>query len=917
MERVFPKSLKKKTQLVPLSIASELEYSMHNIKYRARYYVMKQTGIILLFLIYLSSRGHAQNSLTISGIVLDTTGNMIANATIRLSTLKDSVMTISRDDGSFNALINQSNILKLEVTIKGYLPFQKVYDIPHNLHKINLHSIILYAEYQQLQSFTISRIKGITIKEDTIKYHTAAFKMRTGDELQHLMKLLPGIIQDTSGNFIVEGKKLSRVLVNGQDYPGGNILTLLKSFPADIIQEIQVIDDYDDKIKLTHIKSGEANKVLNIVLKNQETKTTIGHFEFGMGNLGKYLTSALLNSITVRRQLTINAFATNNSPVGSLREKQIQFGYANSWGKQLQVNGDLSLSNDERSIESKGFQNNYYTGGTTQQTQSAQTIDKNKNFVLNYNVTYTPTANMKVRMHSFTGISRGYESVAGNYSTLERDSSFFKITNGVFKGNSNSKTITSISDIYFERISKHSKSRMSILATYRSRNEINNGSNSNFTNILLGTDTTLSNQTYLLRTGNPKKDWSADLNYFFPIGKNSFVQIGYNWNYSLMNYNRNTTVLNNQDSTLQIPDSSNNSFLFRDISSVIHTGYLTHSKKLNLTLNFDIKPAIQGGETEQKESERSYKYLNILPQAELSYLFGTGKRMTFLYKGAPTYPSLEQLNPIKDYTNAQYPTQGNQNLKSAYSHVILLHYEQTVRKNDQIWGFGLVLNYNQVQNAITTHILHSHDTSAIIQQTTFTNIGGYRDLKADYHMNFPSLIHKRLQINIDGGLTNNSIPAIVDSIPFNTININLHQSLNITLNIPEKVEFTGAIGYTHIAQRLSTEKEPTLYSSLNWVINSRHIFLKKWLLEYVIRQSYIYGMSTSLAPNPTICDITIKYDFIKTKRLSLGFSCFNLLDQNGNFSQSLTPTGLSQTSFAFSNRYFMLKAIWKFEITKL
>jgi len=65
------------------------------------------------------------------------------------------------------------------------------------------------------------------------------------------MKRLPGIDWDTGGNVMIEGKKVNRIMINGQDFIAGDVKTALRNLPADIIDKVQVIDDYGDKARLT------------------------------------------------------------------------------------------------------------------------------------------------------------------------------------------------------------------------------------------------------------------------------------------------------------------------------------------------------------------------------------------------------------------------------------------------------------------------------------------------------------------------------------------------------------------------------------------------------------------------------------------------------------------------------------------
>src|SRR5207253_7688129 len=72
---------------------------------------------------------------------------------------------------------------------------------------------------------------------------------------------------------ISQGKAVSRVKVNGKDFFGGDVKTATKELPANIVDKIQVIDDYGDQATVSGIKDGDPDKVINITIKKDKNRS--------------------------------------------------------------------------------------------------------------------------------------------------------------------------------------------------------------------------------------------------------------------------------------------------------------------------------------------------------------------------------------------------------------------------------------------------------------------------------------------------------------------------------------------------------------------------------------------------------------------------------------------------------------------
>lgn len=113
---------------------------------------------------------------------------------------------------------------------------------------------------------------GVTLKTDTIEYNTRAYPVKADSKINAILKKLPGIDVDSSGNVTSQGQPITKVRINGTDLFGSNVTLATQNLPASIIDKIQVINDFSNMAARTSIKSGEPNKVLNLVVRNNSDK---------------------------------------------------------------------------------------------------------------------------------------------------------------------------------------------------------------------------------------------------------------------------------------------------------------------------------------------------------------------------------------------------------------------------------------------------------------------------------------------------------------------------------------------------------------------------------------------------------------------------------------------------------------------
>ncbi|MBC7868137.1 MAG: carboxypeptidase regulatory-like domain-containing protein, partial [Gloeobacteraceae cyanobacterium ES-bin-316] len=255
---------------------------------------------------FLSFNLFAQKQISVKGIIKTDNGKSLSGASVVLSYpgKKDSLKTVSNEKGGFVfSTVNAGKVL-VTVTFVGYKKFINEYDYSGAAGEQNIWDIVLTPGDYTLETVTVEAAK-IQIKEDTVSYKIDSTMYRKNDNVEEVLKKLPGIEVDRAGKVTAQGKEVTRVKVNGKEFFGGDVTTATRELNADMVDKIQVIDDYGDQSAFTGVRDGEASKTLNIQLKKDKNKGYFGNVTAGGGTEGRYLGGLSLNLFNNEQQVSV------------------------------------------------------------------------------------------------------------------------------------------------------------------------------------------------------------------------------------------------------------------------------------------------------------------------------------------------------------------------------------------------------------------------------------------------------------------------------------------------------------------------------------------------------------------------------------------------------------------------------------
>ncbi|MGB5418632.1 carboxypeptidase regulatory-like domain-containing protein, partial [Algibacter sp.] len=123
----------------------------------------------------------------------------------------------------------------------------------------------------------------VTVKGDTLIYNADSFKNGSERKLEDVLEKLPGVVVNDDGQVEVEGKVVSKLMVNGKDFFDGDTKLGIKNIPSNAVDKIQVLRNYSEVGQLSGVTNNQDNVALNIKLKKGKENFWFGNVTAGGG----------------------------------------------------------------------------------------------------------------------------------------------------------------------------------------------------------------------------------------------------------------------------------------------------------------------------------------------------------------------------------------------------------------------------------------------------------------------------------------------------------------------------------------------------------------------------------------------------------------------------------------------------------
>jgi len=236
---------------------------------------------ILILIMTFSLNALSQN-IRFEGTIKDTTGVALEMANVMAINQQTKVMdayAITNHEGKFILNLKSNSVYLIKASYIGFQSYEKTINIASS----NINLSIVLKEGTQLKEIEIVYEMPVTISGDTIVYNSDSFTNGTERKLEDVLKKLPGVEVNKDGEIEVEGKKVQKIMVEGKDFFDGDTKIATKNIPADALDKIQVLRNYNEVSNLKGVGNDDENIAINIKLKEGKKNFWFGDMQAGIG----------------------------------------------------------------------------------------------------------------------------------------------------------------------------------------------------------------------------------------------------------------------------------------------------------------------------------------------------------------------------------------------------------------------------------------------------------------------------------------------------------------------------------------------------------------------------------------------------------------------------------------------------------
>lgn len=893
--------------------------------------------LLVFFCLIFSFKAHAQTTNITGTVYDDVTKEAIEMASIRVLNATDSAYVAgSATDakGKFNINVKRGTYI-VQVSFMSYI---SQYFKVNARNGIAVLGDVYLKEDAVLLNEAIVEAKApeIIVKGDTVEYNADAYKVQETAVLADLIKKIPGAEIDADGKITVNGKDISKILVDGKEFFSNDPKIASENLPAKMIEKLQVLDQKSDMARLTGFDDGEEQTVINLIARPGMKEGIMGTVGGGYGSEDRYEANGFLNVAKNNNRFSALGNFNNNNNAGG--------GGGGRWGgnrgvtettmgginiamepsKKLKYDGDIQYNGRDNNVETTS--NTEYTDGSISEKKSSVQNTNNQNFNTRLRFEWTPDSLTNIIFRPDFSYSR---STSAGFNDGERTSTKRPDYDFVSNGHSSSKgnTFRLNGNLLINR-KLNDKGRSFSLEFSGGLSDGKTEGDSYSENDYYKIDS-LYVQDQIYTQKNNSYNWRARVSYLEPVGYNNFLELAYDIRNTHSETDKVTYDNDGSDNYTVLAEdytrNTKNDFLNQRISA----SFQSRRAKYNYTAGLELMPSrsrtsvVKPKEGESRDQAKNY--LNFAPRLEFNYLWDRRHNLRIRYNGQTSQASTDQLFDGIISQNATDTTWGNPDLKPSFSHRLELRYRKYIpEKASSIMAF---LNFNYVMDDIVSVTRAGVGNS---MNTTYENMDGNMNGRAMFMYNTP-LKNKSFSINsrtfVNYNQDNTYIYEENEKETYkNTANVySINENLGLKYN-SDKFQFDigGNFSFEENINSYQKRNDKTIYNyggmgSFTWYLPYSFVLASN--LTYSSNSGYEAGyQQNSWIWNAELAkefNITLKSGESKTSLpATVKFRIYDILKDQSNISRSANAQRVTYSTYNTISSYFMVGLTIRFQSFK-
>lgn len=911
--------------------------------------ILTMSSFAAILMLLISSVLLAQGNRRVTGSLQTMAGQPVIGATVTLISGQDSIQTASDNVGTFSFANLKGVQFDMTAHSLGMDTLRHSFTFEEGRTQLLLPPLTMVETSQMIGEVTINRRVDIVIKDDTLEYNTKDLKLREGALAEDALKQLDGLEVDKDGNVTAQGEAITRIRVNGKDFFGGDLKAATRNLPADIIEKIQIVDDYGDMANITGNRTGDPERIINIQIDPSRNNGSMGNFRVGGGTEERYQATGMYGMM--REGMQVNILGNLNNVNASLFDFNIRGSGARRGGGgggggggfggggggfgggsgltntgSLGVNfrrdfspafntyGNYSFSRDNNRTLSLNI-NDYFNENLIE-IRDNQTGRISNSHRFDWNIEYKPTEKdyfklsptLRIQNTTNDGLMMANNSLDGSLITEQ-----LTTTN-----TGNYQPSYGFSGLYNRRLSDHGRNLFFDFS-------LNTSSTEQDEERILETaflDPNMDTENYIRTLAdlqNKNLNGGASVSYSEPMGE--FGSLEFNYDYNFRNYdNRRFDNALNLSGQPVVDDEvfiGNRIFDYSFITHRVGANYRFRSEKIVYSIGASVQPNQLKGEATVLDNQVSINRtgFNFAPIARFEYKFTRSKTFSIQYSGRANEPGFSQLQPFTDYSNRNAPVTGNPDLNAEFNHDVRIRFNNFDAGTGQSW-FASVSGSLTEDRIVSNRSIRVDPELGVIQETSYLNTDGYHNMRANYHYSIP--MKERTYVLSFMGMANygNNISFTDDDKNIGQ-NYSLMQGLNFRFNPKETLEIVPGVRYMYnYTQNSGSGARPGVNNEIStWALtlNTSINITPTTIWGGDFAKTSNSGYNAQVGANPMIINTYLEQQFLKGRQGAVRFQAFDLLNEQTNVSRNVSDNLINDSRTNRLARYFMLTLSYRFQ----
>ena len=916
---------------------------------------------LLLMLMTASAFAQGGSRGRVSGKVIDADDKLpVMEATVQVLSLPDSTMVTGQStnlDGRFSIHVRPGNYV-LRVSFIGYTSVEKKISITNAKPNLNVGTVEMSIDAVMLDAATVvAQAPEVTAKADTLIYNTSAYRVPEGSALEELVKKLPGAEVDESGKITINGKEITKIMIDGKEFFADDPNIAMKNLPVNIIDKIQAYDKQSDMARVTGIEDGEEETVLDLTVKPGMNHGFFGNVDGAYGTEDRYSGKLLANYFRDKNQFTVIGSANNVNDNS----------FPGGGGFRRQENGltaikmaGANFATENEKFKSEGSVNFNYKDADQISKQSSETFVSTENSSFknamdhsrNKTTNLTADAFMEWRPDTMTTLifrpriryGKTDNANSQNSYTFNQDPGYStdelfstddlsslvpedQIVNTVMRESlkkGDDLTLTGMM-IFNRRLNNEGRN-----ITFRGRYNYTNSSSEQFS---------LSNTEYFQQTpeerletlnryiDTPTKssEYNVRLTYSEPIFKGGFLQFSYNFQYS-----RSTT----DNTTFDMPDDwtidgdKTGGTFNSDLSKSATYNYYNHQAEITFRwirekMRFNVGMSFQPQRSTLSYTQGEYQVdtvrnvFNFTPTLDFRYRFSKTSQLRIRYRGRTSQPNMIDLLPITDDTDPLNVTKGNPGLKPTFTNNLRMEYNTFNTETQR--GMFSFFNFQNTMNSISNRRTYNEET------------GGYTTMPENINENWNifgivggniALKNKKYTINT---FTRANYQNMVSYISNNADLYAADKNTTKRLSLGERlrgtyrndwweVSLNGSLDYTHSRNSYQEQNNMDTYQFSYGASTNVRLPWNMTISTDISQNSRRGYTDASMNRDELIWNAQIAQDFLKGNAATVSVQFYDILKNQSNISRTISAAMRQDTEYNAIYSYCMVHFIYRLNL---